>query len=417
MNEKNLDEIAYRRQAFKLFDRGKSAHQILRLIPRSRSWLFKWKHRFDEHGWSALDSLPKAPTHSPQAYDPSMVKLVLRVRARLARAKVGLVGARAVFWELKKKRLVKAAPSISTIKRWLRKAGCFQPQTPAKEAYYPAPTWPEEWLWTACDWVARYLEGGAKIFCFHTLDQRTHALSQTIATAKTTEVACAHLLHSSQELGLADVLQVDNDAAFTGLGRKARIFGRFVRLALYLGIELVFIPTREPKRNSLVERVNGLWASAFFDKDHFRSVMDLKRKRGKFLRWYDHYTPPALAGLSVKEASRHVRRRRLRPRAVERLPDVLPLVQGRIHFVRRVDAQGRIEILKERFRLSKRLRGEYVWATIDLKRQTLSVYHRRSAKAKAKRVKQYAYQIEERVEKVPPQFRRKRNRVNVLNII
>ncbi|MBI3950345.1 MAG: hypothetical protein HY314_07820 [Acidobacteria bacterium] len=285
MNEKNLDEIAYRRQAFKLFDRGKSAHQILRLIPRSRSWLFKWKRRFDEQGWPALDSLPKAPTHSPHAYNPSVVKLVLRVRARLARAKVGLVGARAVFWELKKKRLVKAAPSISTIKRWLRRAGCFQSQTPAKEAYYPAPPLPDEWLSAACDWVARYLEGGAKVFCFHTLDQRTHALSQTMATAKTTEVACAHLLQSSKELGLADFLQVDNDAAFTGLGRKARIFGRFVRLALYLGIELVFISTREPKRNGLVERVNGLWASAFFDKDHFRSVIDVKRKRGKFLRW------------------------------------------------------------------------------------------------------------------------------------
>jgi hypothetical protein len=265
--------------------------------------------------------------------------------------------------------------------------------------------------------VARYLEGGAKIFCFHTLDQRTHALSQTIATANTTEVACAHLLQSSKELGLADFLQVDNDAAFTGLGRNARGFGRFVRLALYLGIELVFIPTREPKRNSLVERVNGLWASAFFDKDHFRSVMDVKRKRGRFLRWYENYAPPALAGLSVKEASRQVRHRKLRQTEVERLPEQLPLVHGRIHFVRRVDAQGQIDILKERFRLSKRLRGQYVWATIDLKPQTLSVYHRRSATANAKRVKQYAYQIEEKVEKVPPHFRRKRNRVSVLKII
>jgi len=193
------------------------------------------------------------------------------------------------------------------------------------------------------------------------LDQRTHALSQTMATAKTTAVACAHLLHSSQELGLADVLQVDNDAAFTGLGRTARRFGRFVRLAPYLGIELVFIPPREPKRNSLVERVNGLWASAFFDKDHFRSVMDLKRKRGKFLRWYENYAPPTLAGLSVKEASRHIRRRKLSQSEVDSLTEELPLVEGRIHLVRRVDAQGQIEILKERFRLSKRLRGEYVW--------------------------------------------------------
>ncbi len=42
MNETNLQEIAYRRQAFKLFDKGKSTNQILHRIPRSRSWLFKW---------------------------------------------------------------------------------------------------------------------------------------------------------------------------------------------------------------------------------------------------------------------------------------------------------------------------------------------------------------------------------------
>jgi hypothetical protein len=101
--------------------------------------------------------------------------------------------------------------------------------------------------------------------------------------------------------------------------------------------------------------------------------MDLKRKRGKFLRWYEHYAPPALAGLSVKQASCQVRYRRLRQTEVESLPEQLPLVQGRIHFVRRVDVQGNIEIMKESFRLSKRLRDQYVWATIDLKPQTLSI--------------------------------------------
>lgn len=265
MNENNLQEIAYRRLAFKLFDKGKSTKQILHKIPRSRSWLFKWKRRFAAHGWSALDSFSKAPKHAPQSYDSSVRQLVLRIRRRLERAKVGLCGARAVWLELHGSRLVSVVPSLATINRWLRAEGFFPcSAATAAKAYYPAWQFKQELLFASCDWMARFLEGGEKVFVFHTIDHQSHALSQTIAPDKTTETACRHLLNSFQEVGLVDFLQIDNDAAFTGLGRKARVFGRFVRLCLYFGGEIVFIPPGEPVRNALVERVNGLWASGFF---------------------------------------------------------------------------------------------------------------------------------------------------------
>jgi len=77
MNEKNSEEIYYRRLAFKLFDKGKSPTEILALIPRSRSWLFKWKQRFEQPGWQALDSLSKVPHHSPHQYPSDIVKLAV----------------------------------------------------------------------------------------------------------------------------------------------------------------------------------------------------------------------------------------------------------------------------------------------------------------------------------------------------
>lgn len=160
-----------------------------------------------------------------------------------------------------------------------------------------------------------------------------------------------------KELGIPDFLQIDNDAAFTGLGNKARVFGHFVRLALYFGMELVFIPPAEPKRNSMVERVHGLWVSSFWEKDHFASVRDFLKKRKKFLNWYQDYAPPAWRGLSVKEASRQVRRRKLPRRAVDGVPQELPLTEGRRHFIRKVAEDGMIEILKERWPVSKSRRG------------------------------------------------------------
>src|SRR5438093_2715047 len=124
MNEKNKEEIGYRRLAFKFFDKGKSPTEILSRIPRSRTWLFKWKKRFEKLGWQALDSLSKTPQHSPQRYSTEVVKLVLRVRKRLAKSAVGLISARAIQQELlRPPRLLKPVPSQSTIKRWLRQAG------------------------------------------------------------------------------------------------------------------------------------------------------------------------------------------------------------------------------------------------------------------------------------------------------
>lgn len=225
------------------------------------------------------------------------------------------------------------------------------------------------------------------------------------------------MLHTASEMGLMDFLQQDLDAAFTGLGKKGRTFGRFVRLALYLGIELVFIPPGEPKRNSLVERGNGLWASSFWDKDRFTSVRDVKRKSRRFDLWYEHYAPPALEGLSVQEANRQPRGRKLTAAEIENVPSALPLCDGRIHFVRRVKADGKIEILKEHWHVSKQLRGKYVWATVETKRRRLRIYHRHSARAQAKLVKEYAYQITERVEQVAPGYRRARRRLSVRQII
>lgn len=419
MNEKNLDEIKYRRQAFKFFDKGKSTKQILKLIPRSRSWLFKWKQRLHQDGWEGLDSLSKTAKRLPHQYAHQTRHTVLRVRQRLEKQDVGLVGWRFVWRELQRLRLLTAVPSASTIKRWLREAGCgARKEHSEKKSYYPAFRFDDEILFASADWIARYIKGGAKVFVFHTVDLKTHALCQSIETNKSTQSACAHLVQSLRELGLIDFLQLDNDAAFTGLGKRGRIFGRFVRVALYFGVELVFIPPGEPKRNAVVERVNGLWARAFWDKNHFASVVEVSRKSRKFLEWYLDYAPPALHGASVAQASKHIKPRKSAVEEISQLPDTLPLTTGRLHYIRQVDDTGCIEVLKEKFKVSKSLRGHYVWATTDLRRQSLTVFYRRSAKSRAQKLKEFAYHIEEPMAALQPRYKRpRRTKVNILKII
>jgi hypothetical protein len=418
MNEKNPEEIRYRRLAFKLFDKERSSTEILARIPRSRSWLCKWKQRFEQEGWVALDSRSKAPHPSPHAYPAAAVKVVVRIRKRFAKSAIGHVGARAIRQELVRHRLLTPAPSVKTIKRWLQAAALIEaPAAPDKEAYSPGPHLRDEVVIFACDWTDRYFTGGEKVFVFHTIDQRSPALAQTLGAHKRTTATCDHLLEGGSRLGTPDLLQLDNDAAFTGLGRTPRVFGRFVRLALYVGIELLFIPPGEAKRNHVGERVHGTWAESFWNKHHFTSLRELERKSPKFFAWSADYAPEALGGLTVKQAARQLQSKKLLRRQLTHIPAAVPLTAGRVHFIRKVDAQGAIPILKESWHVSKSLVGHYVWATLDTGKETLSIYHRRSERAQPRLLKQSGYAIGEKVHKLKPEFHRRARKLDILTII
>ncbi len=129
------------------------------------------------------------------------------------------------------------------------------------------------------------------------------------------------------------------------------------------------------------------------------------------------YEPPALGGVSVQQANRKVGRRRLTQKEIERLPDLLPLTKGRIHFVRKVDSRGEIEILKERWKVSRRLVNCYVWATLSTAPRRLHIYHRSSARAAVKLIKEYDYDVGERVVPLPDCYRRRRRAIKVANLI
>lgn len=417
MNIEKTDEISLRRKLFRLFDKAKSIPQILKLVPRSRSWIYKWQARFELFGLAAAQGAKKTPHHSPHAYPGAVRRTILSLRRRLQTETVGLVGAKAIRRELKRRRLVTQVPSLSTINRLLKAHGLIGSATAAgAESFYP---WVKTELEVVChslDWMLRYITGGEKVFIFHTIDMKTHALAQTLAGDKSTEAVIKHALRVWQHTGVPDFLQIDNDAAFTGLGKSPRVFGRFVRLCLYFGIELIFIPPREARRNYLVEGVNHLFAQSFWDKNEFSSLRDVERKRGKFLSWYAAYEPPSLLGLSVTEANRKVERRKLKPQEIGRLPDLLPLTKGRIHFVRKVDRSGEIEILKETWKVSRRLVNCYVWVTLWSAPRRLQIYHRSSERGAVKLVKEYAYEVGEPVVPLQDCYRHRPRAIKVQNL-
>ncbi|HEX4946827.1 MAG TPA: hypothetical protein VFZ34_09195 [Blastocatellia bacterium] len=270
------------------------------------------------------------------------------------------------------------------------------------------------------DWISRDLPGGKeKVFAFHTMDLATRALAQTLSRDKSGASLHGHALEVWQTIGLPDLLQMDNDAAFTGGGRTPRRFGAFLRLCLWLGIEPLFTPPGEPDRNGEIEQLNGLWVRSFWQRNRFPSWRDVWRKRTRFTLWYDEqYHPPVLGGRTVAQARRGQQRIRLTAKQAAALPaGKLPITAGRVHFMRRVSARGEIKLLNESWQVSRSLRGQYVWATITTQQQRLDIYHRHSERAAARLVKTYAYPLAEKVFPLSDEYRRHARRPPVLPML
>ncbi len=407
-------ERRLRRKALRLTLRGVRREEILQCIARSSSWLHKWQKRFAQFGWPGLHSYARRPQRLACRYAARTRRLVVQARLRLVKRKVGLIGPKAIQQELRTAKLLRRVPSISTLRRILHDHGLIKQPRPSPRVYFPQPTPTPHYLLHAMDWTARYLEGGPKVFAFHTIELQTHAIAQTLSTDKSGLTVRGHALKAWQTLGLPDGLQMDNDSAFSGGSKAPRLFGDFVRLCLALGIEPIFLPVGEPKRNGVVERLNGLWSHAFWNRRHFRSVAHVKRAGPDFAAWYEHhYYPPALNGLAPCQARRPGRRLRLTEKALRVLPSELPITAGRLHFIRRVEEGGMIRVLNEPWKVDKRLAGQYVWATIVTHKRRLEMYHWRCAGEGARLVKVVRYEIHEPVARLNPCFKRRERRRQV----
>jgi hypothetical protein len=404
MDEKH--ERTWRRKAIQLTLRGLRPKDIRKQIPRNRRWLWKWQVRFQALGWRGLKSESRRPHHCAHRYSNTTCRRIVGIRRRLEHAKLGWIGAKAIQRAWQRRYPKQPCPSKSAIYTMLHRMGVLRPvRKPVAHLACPQPTATPQFVLHAMDWTQRYLEGGPKVYAFHTVTIPDRAIHQTISSDKRSSTACGHLLEACQQLGLPDGLQLDNDAAFNGNRKVARVFSPFVRLALYLGIELIFIPFGEAERNGVVERLNGLWSQGFWKRRHFRSVAHVQRASPLFVRWY--------TAEYLKSPRTRSKNRRLTRRQKQALPKEFPLTAGRIHFERLVDEQGDIALLNETWHIDRRLAGQYVWATIVTHEQRLTIYHQRSAQHALQWLKSFRYEIAEPVCPLRAEFRRAHRRRKV----
>ena len=106
----------------------------------------------------------------------------------------------------------------------------------------------------------------------------------------------------------------------------------------------------------------------------------------------------AVAGASIICLTKDLRRRIPAGR--------LPITAGRIHFMRKVNSAGFVELLNEPWLAGRRWIGEYVRVTVDTAEQRLTIWHQADAQADWRLIKTRCFRLKESVHDVLPAFRR-----------
>jgi hypothetical protein len=405
-----------RREAIRRHLSGEKPRTIYEDLERSPRWFDKWWAEYRHHPWTDFADHSRAPMTSPSQTPEAVVQAIVAARRTLEAAttpdtRYGLIGARAIQTHLEG--LGIDPPSTATIQRTLQAHDLTHPMGAGHDsAFYP---WLEAWAVNAIhatDIITKHIRGGEVIENLHTMDHYSHAAYLSQHAAKSSGTICEHLVAAWSKLGLPQLQQFDNEDTFRGGHTHARVIGRVVRLCLFCGIEVLFTPFYEAKRNHQIETFHSIWNKAFWSRHAFRDRAEVQHETPLFERWYHTvYSPPALEGKTPAQMRQGVPLVRLTAE-LQRLipPGRLPITAGRIHFMRKVETTGNVNLLNETWALGPKWPGEYICATIDTAEQKLTFWHKRDAESDWHLIKKRCYRLAEPVQPLLLAFQRKHAR-------
>jgi putative transposase len=371
-----MDEEHRRTQAISLYLQGERPGAIYKALGRSRPWFYKWLKAYDPSnaGWARAHS--RAPKQVPQRTATRIIQLVCSIRQRLVKTKYSQKGALAIQWELQRLR-VHPLPAIWTINRILKRQGLLvKPTYRRRISPYPAlqPTEPN--VVHQMDLVGpRYLKSKERFYGVHLIDGFSNAVALGAAPAKRDTDIVQAVVAGWQRLGIPQFLQVDNELSFRGSNRYPRSFGLLIRLCLYLGVEIIFIPPGQPWRNGIVEKFNDVYDKLFFRRQQFKSLADLQSELLNFEAFHNRSHRYSKLRQRAPWHVHTAKRRHLLPKSFVVRNNRIPWRNGKISFVRLTDHTGTVSFFTERFTVGLDLVHEYVQGTIFTKPGLLKFYH------------------------------------------
>ncbi len=390
------DELSARQAAIRLRLAGEKIENICRTLNRSAAWFHKWWRRYLEAGPTGLYDLTRANQRVVNRTPPHIERAVISIRQRLAKrataqTRYSLVGAAQIRAELEKLDYA-PLPSLRTIERIVARAGLtcpplrLAPQLARTE--YPGPQAQDSNQVHQVDVVGpRYLKGDKTryyfLVCKDVFDQAVYI---EFVASRSSDTVLAFLTHAWQSLGLPDMVQFDNGREFCGWGASARYLSRVIRFCLRLEIEVLFIPEGRPYYNGAVEQFNG-WFQPLLLKRSYRRPADARRQVKRLMTTVNEQHVHAHLGHRTAAQYRRGKRLRKLPADCQLHQQKLPISVGKVSFIRLVTAKGTMNVLSQQFKVGKRLKFQYIKATLYTKPQVLKIYH------KGRLVKQFDYKL------------------------
>ncbi len=419
--QSNLDEATQlRHEAINRYFSGQNPTQIAREFGKSRTWVYQVLARFREGGREGLMTQSRAPHRVHNRLDPEVEQAIVRIRQLITSGenpelRYAHIGADLIASELT--RLGLPVPSTRTIERVLKRHNLTEARRP-KEHKIPLPQdypWPQVTLPNQVhlfDFVTRSV-GGQRFYGCHLLDQARHWPYLGIITHKTSEAVVNCLVSVWQEMGLPQMLYMDNDVVWRGSSSGQRSFSRIVRICLLLGLEVAFTPPYTPKANPFIESFNDIWADNFWQRKRFDSLLHLRTETPLFQNYCRYRRPlKKFDGRTADQLFPDFEPVLLSPDFAQHQASKLPLTSGKVHFIRFVDDNGHITLLNERWSLKKQeWEGKTVRATIDTQQQKLDIFHQPLDSATPILVKTFKYPLAETVQPLVPNFERQHTSV------
>jgi len=393
-------------KAIQRYLEGEREADIYRSVERSKGWFNKWLGRYKtgRKGW--YKDLPKRARVIPHKTSERIEQIVVNIRKALMdgtedSTKYSRVGAEAIQFHMEELGYKSSEiPSLSTIKRIIKrnKLRANKPErhkrVRSKGRYTILnPKHIDELH--QMDYVGpRHIKGYGPINSIHLKDVVGRQVAGHQYNEKSMDNVMEFLLDYWKQCPIPKYLQVDNGMCFAGDYKHPKSFSRFVRLALYVGIEVVFIAPSRPWMNGTIEEFNKGFDKRFWQKELFTDLNDIRKKSVIFFEKENTFNAWKLRNEKLKVVD--PKRIRMLPEDFTIAVDRLPLVTGKIHFIRGVDSRGKISVLNEYFDVGKEYTSEYVWATIETMKQTLMVYYK-DENLKVREIKRFGYEIGETV--------------------
>ncbi len=397
-------------EAVNRYIRRDSPSTICRDAGRSEKWLFNWVNRFKTDGEGWYKSRSRAPKKHGRKTGREIESTVVNIRKAIMEgneheSKYLGVSADAIQYKMEKLGISREEiPSVSTIKRIVKKHSLIvnkrerYKRVKSKKRYTILnPTQIDEMH--QMDFVGpRFIKGYGAISSLNLIDVVCNRVHIEQYDTRSMDNIIDFLIRYWRNNPIPRYLQVDNGMYFIGDFKYPRRFSRFIRFCLYVGVEVVFINPKCPWMNGSIENFNGWFEAKFWAKETFTNLEDMRAKSTHFVGQYNDLSVWKNKNKSLEQ----INPARILNKSLEISQDKLPLTDGKIHFIRKVNNEGEISVLNEAFEVGKEFIDEYAWATICLKKQRIGVYYRAKDQDAAVLIKKFEYELNEGVKALRP---------------